>query len=182
VHLTPEIIQLLAARVLHRLKAEALITIKGAEQDILERTAAILEAHVSKGRKIDEKVRQLMQQYAPQIKSGQIDTQQMYGMMRKQVAKAEKYEMNPEDQVSVLAHAIQDHIYLDDLVDYAGEEKALKNIKATLTDTLLAEGALDGKVRAKIDSLKRSVPEGSQEWDILYHQYMEEELGKKGLS
>ncbi len=34
------------------------------------------------------------------------------------------------------------------------------------------------RVKAKIVSQKRSIPEGSQEWDILFRKYYEEEIGK----
>ena len=34
------------------------------------------------------------------------------------------------------------------------------------------------RVREKITGQKRSIPEGSQEWDILFRKYYEEEIGK----
>lgn len=33
---------------------------------------------------------------------------------------------------------------------------------------------LDRSVRRRIESLSRTVPEGSREWDLLYSQYLEE--------
>lgn len=37
---------------------------------------------------------------------------------------------------------------------------------------------IDKKVRSKIASIKRGIPEGSNEWDILYRQYYNEEVEK----
>lgn len=37
---------------------------------------------------------------------------------------------------------------------------------------------IERRVRAKIFSQKRGIPEGSQEWDILHRKYYEEEVGK----
>ncbi|HEY3175915.1 MAG TPA: DUF507 family protein [Candidatus Polarisedimenticolia bacterium] len=37
---------------------------------------------------------------------------------------------------------------------------------------------VEKRVRAKIVGQKRQIPEGSQEWDILFRKYYEEELGK----
>jgi hypothetical protein len=37
---------------------------------------------------------------------------------------------------------------------------------------------IERRVRGKIVSQKRSIPEGSQEWDILFRKYYEEEIGK----
>ena len=42
------------------------------------------------------------------------------------------------------------------------------------------EGAVEAAVRRKIASLKRNVVEGSNEWNILYRRYRDEELRKKG--
>ncbi len=40
--------------------------------------------------------------------------------------------------------------------------------------------AVDETVRHKIASLKRGVVEGSNEWNILFRRYRDEELRKKG--
>jgi len=37
---------------------------------------------------------------------------------------------------------------------------------------------LERRVRVKIVAQKRQIPEGSQEWDILFRKYYEEELNK----
>lgn len=40
--------------------------------------------------------------------------------------------------------------------------------------------AIDAIVRRKINSIKRGVTEGSNEWTILYRRYRDEEIRKKG--
>ena len=40
---------------------------------------------------------------------------------------------------------------------------------------LKEDDMIDALVRRKIASLKRGVPEGGNEWDILYRKYYEEE-------
>jgi hypothetical protein len=37
---------------------------------------------------------------------------------------------------------------------------------------------IETRVRAKITAQKRTIPEGSPEWDILFRKYYEEEVGK----
>jgi hypothetical protein len=179
--LTDDQIQRLAERTLRRLKDDALIESKVPETEIVLAIEGTIKDHHEEGRAVENETRQLMQQYAPQINTGQVDPHRMYTMIRKQVAEKLKFELNPEEQVTQLAHKIHDRIYHDDLVDYPDEDRALRSVKQTLNETLLAEEALDEKVRTKISSLKRSVQEGSPEWDILYRQYMDEELGKKRL-
>jgi hypothetical protein len=41
-----------------------------------------------------------------------------------------------------------------------------------------ADEAIDALVRRKIESQKRPIVEGSDEWDVLYRKYYEEEAAK----
>ncbi|MBI5588544.1 MAG: DUF507 family protein [Deltaproteobacteria bacterium] len=86
-----------------------------------------------------------------------------------------------EDRISHLAHLISDGIWKDDLVDFKNDEKALLEIKKSITDYLKVEDEADSVARNKIRSLSRDVPEGSREWEILYKKYFEEEKSKKGF-
>jgi hypothetical protein len=68
----------------------------------------------------------------------------------------------------------------DAVADLKNDHLVLKEIKATLAGYLQMDDVLDAKVRSKIQSLSRRVPEGSREWDVLYRQYLEEERRKLG--
>ena len=171
----------LANRVIHKLREEGLIEAKGSEADLIEIARAVLSDFEGATVAIEQAVHKLMDQYSGQIQSSNLDTQQLYAMMRKQVAKEKNFEMDPEEQVNQIAHQIHDGLYHEDLVDYTDEDKALRQIKATLNQALNVEDELDDRVRQKIGSLKRSVPEGSPEWNALYRKYMDEELDKKRL-
>lgn len=171
----------LAERVLRGLTAAHLITSKASEAELVAAIAEPMHRFSEAARAVDEGVKKVMTQYGRQMQVGQVDTQKMYGMIRKQVAKDLKFDLEPDEQVSVLAHKIHDTLYQDDLVDYLEEERALRQIKETLRETLKADDILGEKVRHKILSLKRSVPEGSAEWQILYEKYLEEELNKRGF-
>ena len=179
--LTDEQIERLAERVLRRLQNDSLVQTKVPDPEIIRAIAACILKHQNDGIAVENEVRKLMDQYSAQMSSGQIDTQQMYSMIRKQVASKLKYELDPEEQVTHVSHLVHDRIYNDDLIDYADEDKALRAIKQTLHQTLRAEDTLGQKVRDKIASLKREVQEGSPEWDVLYRKYMDEELNKSGV-
>jgi hypothetical protein len=47
-----------------------------------------------------------------------------------------------------------------------------------LREQLRKDEQIELRVRTKIQTQKRSIPEGSQEWDILFRKYYEEELDK----
>ena len=90
--------------------------------------------------------------------------------------------MLTDDRVSHLAHLIKDKIWNDDLVDFTEEAAVLREIKRVFTKYFAAADEIDTIVRQKIYSQKKSIPEGSRDWDILYRKYFEEELAKRGVS
>ena len=51
----------------------------------------------------------------------------------------------------------------------------------TIADTLAEETKLDANARLKIASQRKIIVEGSQEWDILYRKYYNDEVRKLGI-
>lgn len=84
-----------------------------------------------------------------------------------------------EDRISHIAHAVWDGLYNDDLVDYPDDSQALQGIKWAITEYLKVDDEIDEVARNMIQSLKRGVPEGSREWDILYRKYYDEEANRR---
>lgn len=85
-----------------------------------------------------------------------------------------------EDRQSHLARLIVDGIWNDDLVEYSDEDAALRMAKKGLAKFVAESEEIDEFVRDKVLSLKRGVPEGSNEWDVLYSKYYEEEMVRRG--
>ena len=85
-----------------------------------------------------------------------------------------------EGRISALSHLVLTELKRGDVADLQSDRLVLHEIKAALNDFLQVDDVLDAKVRRKIQSLSRRVPEGSAEWDVLYRQYFEEEKRKLG--
>jgi hypothetical protein len=83
-----------------------------------------------------------------------------------------------EARVSFLAHEILRVLRADGLIEVQNERLALAEMKRLLTQEDELSARIDESVRQKIASLRRQVPPGSREWDLLYRQYFEEELRK----
>ena len=58
---------------------------------------------------------------------------------------------------------------------------ALKEIKRVLNEQVKIEQEVDQVIRTKLKSYSRAIPEGSQEWDVLYRKTYAEELRKRKL-
>jgi hypothetical protein len=50
-----------------------------------------------------------------------------------------------------------------------------------VTEILSSEEKVDRAARDKVRSIKRDIPEGSEEWDLLHQRYYTEELKKLGI-
>jgi len=53
--------------------------------------------------------------------------------------------------------------------------------RAILEKLLMEETRVDQAARLKIASQRKIIPEGSQEWDILYRKYYNDEVKKLGI-
>jgi len=85
-----------------------------------------------------------------------------------------------EDRVAHLARIVVDGIWNDDLVDYVDDDAALRAAKKGLSEFVKELADIDKAVTARVQSLKRGVPEGSPEWDVMYGKYFEEEMSRRG--
>lgn len=85
-----------------------------------------------------------------------------------------------EGRISALAHLVLGELKVVAAGEIKNERMILREIKSVLSEHLQPDEALDARVRRKIESLSRRVPEGSNEWAILYRQYLEEEKRKLG--
>ncbi len=56
-----------------------------------------------------------------------------------------------------------------------------QELRKVLEMLLNEEEKLDKAAKAKIEAQKRTILEGSQEWDILYRKYYNEEVKKLGI-
>jgi len=83
-----------------------------------------------------------------------------------------------DERISHIAHLMTDAIWEDDLVDYTDDAKALAEVKRAVMELFKVEDAADEMARHKIRSLKRDIPEGCREWEILYKKYYDEEMNK----
>jgi len=83
-----------------------------------------------------------------------------------------------DERISHIAHLMTDAIWEDDLVDYTDDVKALAEVKRVVMELFKVEDAADEFARHKIRSLKRDIPEGCREWEILYKKYYDEEMNK----
>jgi len=83
------------------------------------------------------------------------------------------------EKVNKLSHLVTEELVrLDDLEFIEDRNTIRLEIVKILNEELRKEEILDQEARKKIASQKKTVPEGSLEWDILYRKYYAEEVKK----
>jgi len=86
------------------------------------------------------------------------------------------------DKVNVLARAVSEALAQMENVDFVEDKNTIRQEVRRLMEELLAQEAkIDASARQKIESQKRTIMEGSVEWDILYRKYYNEEVKKLGI-
>ena len=86
------------------------------------------------------------------------------------------------DKANKVAHVVTDALASVDEVDFVEDRNTIRlEVRKILEDLLNQEERIDKAARQKIESQKRTILEGSQEWDILYRKYYNEEVKKLGM-
>jgi len=86
------------------------------------------------------------------------------------------------DKVNKLAHSVADALTAMDKVEFIEDPNTIRmEARRILEELLAAEAKIDQAARQKIESQRRTITEGTQEWDILYRKYYNEEVKKLGI-
>lgn len=87
------------------------------------------------------------------------------------------------EKIIQLSHLLMSAIDALDEAEIFEEHNTIRQeIVKILNDLLREEEKIDAAVRKHITSQKRTIPEGSAEWDILYRKYYWDELRKLGIT
>ena len=87
-----------------------------------------------------------------------------------------------DDKLNKLAHVVADTLAEIDEVDFLEDRNTIRQeARKALGKLLIEETKIDAAARQKISSQRKIIVEGSQEWDILYRKYYNDEVKKLGL-
>ncbi len=86
------------------------------------------------------------------------------------------------DKLNKLAHVVADTLAEVPECDFLEDRNTIRQeARKALEKLLTDEMKLDVGARQKIASQRKIIVEGSQEWDILYRKYYNDEVKKLGL-
>jgi hypothetical protein len=159
----------------------------------VEVIAGVIEEDLTIEDRLNDEVRDILSQYSEYMRRESVSYQEMFRKIknkliaeRKVVRAAGRDTGDPmklsRDKVNDLSHQMVTMMR-------TGRSFRLKRdpndvrlaIVREMTSLLVAEEKVDRESRDKIRTLKREVPEGSEEWDLLHRRYYAEELKKLGI-
>ena len=86
------------------------------------------------------------------------------------------------DKLNKLAHTVADTLAEIDEVGFMEDRNTIRQeARKALTALLTQEAGIDTAARTKIASQRKVILEGSQEWEILYRKYYNDEVRKLGI-
>ena len=86
------------------------------------------------------------------------------------------------DKANKVAHVLTDALADMPEVEFLEDRNTIRlEVRKILEALLNQEEKIDQAAKHKIENQKKTILEGSQEWDILYRKYYNEEVKKLGM-
>jgi hypothetical protein len=143
--------------------------------------------------KLNEEVREILEQYSDYMRREGVSYQEMFRKAKNQLVQQRKIVKASgrdtgdamklsRDKITDISHKLVTALKKSrDLRVKKDVNDARLEIVKAFTDILQVEEKADRSARDKVRSMKRDVPEGSEEWEILQKRYYAEELKRYGI-
>jgi len=142
---------------------------------------------------INAETRELLNQYAEYLRRQKIPYQEMFWKVKRQIL-AERKVISAQsresdrtmklsrDKVNELSHKLAALMPRTPGVRLKKPWNDVRlDILRELRDILTKEEMVDRKAQDKVASHSREIPEGSEEWKVLYRRYYDEEMKRFGI-
>lgn len=159
-----------------------------------EAMANIIEDDLSAEDKLNDEVRDILDDYSDYMRRESISYQEMFRKIKNQLLAQRKmtraagrdtgdHMKLSRDRINELSHKIVAGMRKSRDFRVRKDPNELRlAIVREVTDLLQMEDRVDQAARQKIRTQKREIPEGGEEYDLLHKRYYAEELKKLGIN
>ena len=180
--LKPQQTQYVASKIGIDLANASFISLPKGKEVVVEACKKIIDENLEKEHILDEKVKKILDENYDEIEFQHADERQLFFMIKKRMAPEAGVIMNYDDRYNDLAHLILDELYENYLAEYDVNENQVKNVIFKAFKAFAnAYEAIDDIVYEKIRGLSREVIPGTEDYELLYERYYQEELLKRGM-
>ena len=158
-----------------------------------ETIAAVIEEDLTVEDRLNDEVRELLEQYSEYMRREGVSYQEMFRRVKnqllaqKKVIKASGRDTGDgmklsRDKINDLAHKLVDVLRKSRVTRVRKDPNEVRlALVKEITDLLQMEERVDKAARQKIRSQKREITEGGDEYNLLHRRYYAEELKKLGI-
>ena len=158
------------------------ITMPKGKEAVVAACKKIIDENLAKEHALDEKVKKILDENYDEIEFQHADERQLFFMIKKKMAAEYGVIMNYDDRYNDLAHLILDELYENYLAEYDVNENQVKNVIFKAFKAFAdAYDEIDDIVYDKIKGMQKEVIPGSQDYELLYERFYQEELSKRGM-
>ncbi|MCU1295504.1 MAG: hypothetical protein JWP08_4354 [Bryobacterales bacterium] len=159
-----------------------------------ELIAQVIEEDLSIEDKLNDEVRDLLEEYSEYMRRENVSYQEMFRRVKNQllaqrkVIRASGRDANEgmklsRDKINDLSHKIVAAVRKSRDFRVRKDQNELRlALVREITDLLQMEERIDRAARQKIKSQKREIAEGGDEYEVLHRRYYAEELKKLGIN
>jgi hypothetical protein len=160
---------------------------------VAELVGAVITEELNAEDKLNDEVRDLLEQYSDYMRKEGVSYQDMFRKIKntmvqqRKIVRASGRDTGDQmklsrDKITDISHKLIGAIRKSrDVRLKKDQNDARLEIVKAFTEILQVEEKADRASRDKVRSVKRDIPEGSEEWDILQKRYYAEELKKFGI-
>jgi hypothetical protein len=88
-----------------------------------------------------------------------------------------------EEKIRHLAGRVVDRLWDDDLIDFKMQEARFRQeVERVIFEDLKIEDEISTEAIQRIETYKRDIPYGSDEWKILYDRFFDEIAARRGYT
>lgn len=161
---------------------------------VREKLEAVIVDELSLEDEINTEARELLNQYADYMRTQRIPYQEMFWKVKRKIL-AERKVVSAQsrepgerkmkisrDKTVEMSHKLAAALprISGTLLRSSWNDVRLE-IARLMQEILTKEEAIDRKSKEKVGSIKRDIPEGSEEWNVLYRRYYDEEMKRYGI-
>ena len=162
-------------------------------EKVVELVHSLISDELASEDKLNEEVRDILEQYSDYMRREGVSYQEMFRKAKNQLVQQRKIVKASgrdtgdamklsRDKITDISHKLIAVMRKSrDLRVKKDTNDARLEIVKAFTEILQVEEKADRAARDKVRSMKRDIPEGSEEWDILQKRYYAEELKKYGI-
>jgi hypothetical protein len=186
-----EFVTYLSRQIVQRIAGSAIET--HSPERVVEIVDGVIHDEMAAEDKLNDEVRDLLEEYSDYMRRESISYQDMFRkikntlVQKKKIVRASGRDTGDgmklsRDKITDISHKLVALMRKSrDLRLKKDQNEVRLDIVKAFTDILQVEEKADRASRDKVRSVKRDIPEGSEEFDILQKKYYAEELKKFGI-